>query len=183
MKDLTIVNAYENNLKNISASIKENSITVINGINGSGKSTLVKSVVYGAYLRQERLQNKSTDYDLLVRPKFDSIVNPYKTIYIGQKSPKQTEKSNVSTISGVNNILKTQLVNKGEIWCSKCSIKVSNFVSEEVIKALLKKHPNAELRYNLITHEYPNEVHLREQLQKLKSNSILKSGSIFDLYS
>lgn len=176
MKDLTIVNAYENNLKNISASIKENSITVINGINGSGKSTLVKSVVYGAYLRQERLQNKSTDYDLLVRPKFDSIVNPYKTIYIGQKSPKQTEKSNVSTISGVNNILKTQLVNKGEIWCSKCSIKVSNFVSEEVIKALLKKHPNGELRYNLITHEYPNEVHLREQLQKLKSNSILVAG-------
>ncbi|WP_350551433.1 ATP-binding cassette domain-containing protein [Pseudoalteromonas sp. 120-MNA-CIBAN-0494] len=176
MKDLTIVNAYENNLKNISVSIKNNSITVINGINGSGKSTLVKSVIFGEYLRQERLQNKNTDYDLLVRPKFDSIVNPYKTIYISQKSPKQTEKSNVSTVSGVNKLLKKQLVSNGEIWCNKCSAKVNEVASEEIIKALLRKHPDAELRYNLITHEYPNEVHLREKLKTLKSNSILIAG-------
>tara|TARA_R110000764_G_scaffold240095_1_gene342408 strand:- start:649 stop:4146 length:3498 start_codon:yes stop_codon:yes gene_type:complete len=176
LRELTIVNAYENNLKNISLTIEENSITVINGVNGSGKSTLVKSVIYGAYKRQERLQNKSTEYDLLIRPKFDSIFNPYKTIYISQKSPKQTENSNVATISGVSNLLKKQLINKGYIWCSDCSVKVVEVASADIIQTLSRQLDDAELRYNLITHEYPNEATLRDKLQKLNSKSIRISG-------
>lgn len=172
MKELAIVNAYENNLKNISVVINPNCITVINGVNGSGKSTLAKSVVFGEYSRQERLKNKITEYDLFVRPKFDSILNPYKSIYIGQKSPKQTENSSVATISGISNLLKKELINYGDIWCSDCSLKVSEVASIDIVKVLSEQLEEVELRYNLIRNEYPNAVYLRDKLKKLNSNRI-----------
>ncbi len=45
---VTIMGAYENNLKGIDVKIPLNVITVITGVSGSGKSTLVKSILFPA---------------------------------------------------------------------------------------------------------------------------------------
>ncbi|MGY5351298.1 excinuclease ABC subunit UvrA [Wenyingzhuangia sp. IMCC45533] len=45
-KQIEIVGARENNLKNIDVTIPLNSLSVITGVSGSGKSTLVKEIVY-----------------------------------------------------------------------------------------------------------------------------------------
>lgn len=45
---VTIMGAYENNLKGIDVKIPLNVITVITGVSGSGKSTLIKSILFPA---------------------------------------------------------------------------------------------------------------------------------------
>ncbi len=43
---LSIINATENNLKNVSVKIPLNTVTVVTGVSGSGKSSLVNEVLY-----------------------------------------------------------------------------------------------------------------------------------------
>ncbi|NWF87869.1 MAG: excinuclease ABC subunit UvrA [Ignavibacteriaceae bacterium] len=46
-KEITIIDASENNLKNITVKIPLNKFVVITGVSGSGKSTLVHDILYG----------------------------------------------------------------------------------------------------------------------------------------
>ncbi|MBN2571362.1 MAG: excinuclease ABC subunit UvrA [Ignavibacteriales bacterium] len=48
---IKIINASENNLKNISLEIPTNKFVVITGVSGSGKSTLLYDVIYGNILK------------------------------------------------------------------------------------------------------------------------------------
>ena len=45
-KHISIVNASEHNLKNITLNIPRNAISVITGISGSGKSSLAFDTIY-----------------------------------------------------------------------------------------------------------------------------------------
>jgi len=45
---ITILNAKENNLKNVTVSIPLNRIVAVTGVSGSGKSTLIKDILYPA---------------------------------------------------------------------------------------------------------------------------------------
>ena len=55
---ISVVGAYEHNLKDINIKIPVNKITTISGVSGSGKSSLIQSVIYSEYCRQERLKKK-----------------------------------------------------------------------------------------------------------------------------
>ncbi|GAB4288541.1 MAG: excinuclease ABC subunit UvrA [Ignavibacteriaceae bacterium] len=46
-KELKIINASENNLKNLNITIPLNKFVVVTGVSGSGKSTLIHDVLYG----------------------------------------------------------------------------------------------------------------------------------------
>ena len=46
IKEIEVINANENNLKDISVNIPWNNITVVTGLSGSGKSSLVFDTVY-----------------------------------------------------------------------------------------------------------------------------------------
>jgi excinuclease ABC subunit A len=72
-KSLKIINAHENNLKNLNVEIPLECLVVITGVSGSGKSTLIKTILYPAlakrleinYLKEGKYDNIEGDIDIL----------------------------------------------------------------------------------------------------------------------
>ncbi len=75
---LEIIEAQQNNLKNISTKIPLGVITAVTGVSGSGKSSLIKEVLYPSVLRRfdvfthslGRVKNVKGDFDKLSSVKF-----------------------------------------------------------------------------------------------------------------
>ena len=73
IKSLKIINAYENNLKNLNVEIPLECLVVITGVSGSGKSTLIKTILYPAiakrlevnYLKEGKYDKIEGDIDIL----------------------------------------------------------------------------------------------------------------------
>ncbi|NLR62594.1 excinuclease ABC subunit UvrA [Chitinophaga polysaccharea] len=104
MKQITISNARQNNLKNISVAIPKNKIVVFTGVSGSGKSSLVFETVgaeaqrqfnetQGSFLRN-RLQHIGV-------PDVDKIENLNVPIIINQKRLGGSARSTVGTATDV----------------------------------------------------------------------------------
>ena len=72
-KSLKIINAHENNLKNLNVEIPLECLVVITGVSGSGKSTLIKTILYPAiakqlevnYLKEGKYDKIEGDIDIL----------------------------------------------------------------------------------------------------------------------
>ena len=72
-KSLKIINAHENNLKNLNVQIPLECLVVITGVSGSGKSTLIKTILYPAiakrleinYLKEGKFDKIEGDIDVL----------------------------------------------------------------------------------------------------------------------
>lgn len=104
MKKITISNARQNNLKNISVAIPKNKIVVFTGVSGSGKSSLVFETIgaeaqrqfnetQGSFLRN-RLQHIGV-------PDVDKIENLNVPIIINQKRLGGNARSTVGTATDV----------------------------------------------------------------------------------
>lgn len=106
---INVVNATENNLKNISVKIPKNAITVITGVSGSGKSSLVFDTI-GAESRRELnetfpsfVQRYLPRYD---RPHVDVIENLPVTIIIDQKKLGDNARSTLGTYTDIYTFLR-----------------------------------------------------------------------------
>jgi len=96
-KFITIQNASEHNLKNLTVSLPIGVLTCITGVSGSGKSTLINDVLY---------KNLSLHFNQsLVRPgkckNIAGIENIKKAIEISQSPIGRTPRSNPATYTGV----------------------------------------------------------------------------------
>ncbi len=98
-KELVVVGARENNLKNINVHFPLGVMTVVSGVSGSGKSTLVNTIL--ANELQARLHRASTVAGLHER--IDGVENLDKVIVIDQSPIGRTPRSNPATYTGVFN--------------------------------------------------------------------------------
>ncbi|WHT39233.1 hypothetical protein QNH98_00480 [Myroides sp. mNGS23_01] len=88
MKDIRVINARQNNLKNLSLTLPKNKITVFTGVSGSGKSSLVFKTIGAEAQRQfNETQDSFTRNRLqhLGIPDVDKIENLNVPILINQK--------------------------------------------------------------------------------------------------
>ncbi|MBQ9533582.1 MAG: excinuclease ABC subunit UvrA, partial [Prevotella sp.] len=116
-KNLEILGARENNLKNIDLSIPRNALVVVTGISGSGKSSLAFDTIYAE--GQRRYMESFSAYARqfignMERPDVDKITGLSPVISIEQKSVNKNPRSTVGTITEIYDFLRLLYARIGE---------------------------------------------------------------------
>ena len=168
---IKIVNAYENNLKNISLEIPKYKITSIIGVSGSGKSTLIYKVIANESNRREKIDSgKINCLDYSVRAKFDKIENLPYSITLKQRGIGQAISSTIATVTNLHENLRSEFVKHGEIIGDNGnSIKMPDDIS---IQDFIKKYHHAdELKFFAVVSD-DKHTDGKKELQVLKLNNI-----------
>lgn len=108
-REIVILGARANNLKNISLSIPHNKFIVVTGISGSGKSSLVFDVIAKEGQRRyfETLPSFARQFmGKLSRPGVDEIEGLSPVIAIGQHATGMHARSTVGTMSDIYDLLR-----------------------------------------------------------------------------
>ena len=96
-KQITIVGARANNLKNLTVNIPLGKFVCITGVSGSGKSTLLSDVLYNTLARQlHRAHTQPGEHD-----RIEGTENLDKIVNIDQSPIGRTPRSNPSTYTGI----------------------------------------------------------------------------------
>jgi len=106
---INIVNATENNLKNVSLQIPKKKITVFTGVSGSGKSSLCLDTVAAESRRELNATFPSFIQQFLPkygRPHVERVENLPVTIVIDQKKPSGNTRSTVGTYTDIYALLR-----------------------------------------------------------------------------
>lgn len=114
---INIINARENNLKNVSVNIPKKKITVFTGISGSGKSSLCIDTIAAESRRELNETFPSFIQQYLPkygRPDVEKIENLPVTIVIDQKKPTANSRSTVGTYTDINSLLRLLFSRVGE---------------------------------------------------------------------
>jgi excinuclease ABC subunit A len=102
-KNLRIVGARENNLKNIDVSIPLGRLVCITGVSGSGKSTLMVEILYKTLARElNGARTQPGDHD-----RIDGLQHLDKVINIDQSPIGRTPRSNPGTYTGLFDYIRT----------------------------------------------------------------------------
>ena len=97
---MEIINAYENNLKNINLLLPLNKIITVIGISGSGKTSLIYNVLSNEAERREKIDSgKATCYEYAIRPKFDEIKNLPYSVTLKQRGLHKMISSTIARLS------------------------------------------------------------------------------------
>ena len=108
-RELRVVGARENNLKNINVSIPHGELTVVTGVSGSGKSTLAFDIIFAE--GQRRFMEAMSPYarqfvEQMPRPDIDLLTGIPPTVAIEQRITRGSRKSTVATITEVAQYLR-----------------------------------------------------------------------------
>ncbi|MBU3189380.1 excinuclease ABC subunit UvrA [Clostridium bowmanii] len=99
---IKIINARQNNLKNVSVDFPLGVFTCVTGVSGSGKSTLVNDILYKGLNKKvnNSRKNPGLHKDILGAENIDKIIN------IDQGPIGRTPRSNPATYTGVFDIIR-----------------------------------------------------------------------------
>lgn len=114
---INVVNANENNLKNVSVKIPKKQITVFTGVSGSGKSSLCLDTIAAESRRELNETFPSFVQQYLPkygRPDVEKIENLPVTIVLDQKKPTANSRSTVGTYTDIYSLLRLLFSRVGE---------------------------------------------------------------------
>ncbi|MFG3496486.1 ATP-binding cassette domain-containing protein [Streptomyces sp. NPDC047928] len=118
-KNIQIIGARENNLKDVSVEIPKHQVTVFTGVSGSGKSSLVFDTVAAESQRQLNetftafVRNRLPKYG---QPDADVIANLSTAVIIDQKRIGGNSRSTVGTITDIYALLRLLYSRVGDPW-------------------------------------------------------------------
>ena len=138
-KNIKIVGARQNNLKNIDVEFETGKISVVTGVSGSGKSSLVFDTLYAE--GQRRYVETFSPYarqflDRMDRPQVDRIEGVPPAIAIDQTNPVRTSRSTVGTMTEINDHLKLLFAREAHFYCQRCGQLVKADTPESVYSDL-----------------------------------------------
>src|SRR5262249_3648148 len=117
---LDIHGARQHNLKNVSASLPRDKMSVFCGPSGSGKSSLALDTIYAE--RQRRYVESLSSYarqflGQVQKPKVEQITGLSPAISIEQKTTSKSPRSTVGTVTEIYDYLRILYARLGKRYC------------------------------------------------------------------
>ena len=138
---ITVVQAREHNLKDVSCKIPRGQLSVVTGPSGSGKSSLAFDVIFAE--GQRRFMETLTPYarqflPMLPRPDVANVSGVPPSIALEQRTARGGANSTVATVTEAAHYLRLLYAKVGEAHCSSCGAAV-RATSADALYALLQR--------------------------------------------
>ncbi|OGU59156.1 MAG: excinuclease ABC subunit A [Ignavibacteria bacterium GWF2_33_9] len=168
-KSIQVINAKQNNLKNISVEIPRNKITVITGLSGSGKSSLAFDTIYAEGQRRfvESLSAYTRQFlERMDKPDVEYISGLPPAVAIQQKSPTRNPRSTVGTTTEIYDYLRILYARIGETICYNCGKKVDKNSPQDIVNKLISLGDGTKVY--ILFPVSPQTKSLKNELQRLR---------------
>jgi excinuclease ABC subunit A len=139
-ESIVVRGARVHNLKNVTAEIPHNAITVVTGVSGSGKSSFAFDTIYAEGQRRyvESLSAYARQFlERMERPDVDEISGIAPAVAIRQKNSTRNPRSTVATATEIYDYLRLLFARCGETHCLKCGAVVRREAPEDVADRVL----------------------------------------------
>lgn len=137
---ITIVNAREHNLKNVSLELPREELIVVTGVSGSGKSSLAFDTIYAEGQRRyvESLSAYARQFlEQMDKPDVDSIEGLSPAISIEQKTTSRNPRSTVGTVTEIYDYLRLLFARVGVPYCYQCGREIKAQSVQEIVDQVL----------------------------------------------
>ena len=141
---LRVRGARVHNLRNVTAEIPHNAITVVTGVSGSGKSSLAFDTVYAEGQRRyvESLSAYARQFlERMEKPDVDEISGIAPAVAIRQKNATRNPRSTVATSTEIYDYLRLLFARCGQTLCMKCGAEVRRDSPDEIATRVLAMEP------------------------------------------
>jgi excinuclease ABC subunit A len=137
---LEVEGAAQHNLKNVSARLPREQMTVFCGPSGSGKSSLALDTIYAEGQRRyvESLSSYARQFlGQVQKPKVEHVTGLSPAISIEQKTTSKSPRSTVGTITEVYDYLRILYARLGQRHCPSCGQPVGTQTADEIVDKVL----------------------------------------------
>ncbi|HVL13480.1 MAG TPA: excinuclease ABC subunit UvrA, partial [Gemmata sp.] len=137
---LCVEGASQHNLKNVSAKLPRDQMSVFCGPSGSGKSSLALDTIYAEGQRRyvESLSSYARQFlGQVQKPKVEHITGLSPAISIEQKTTSRSPRSTVGTITEIYDYLRILYARLGERHCPSCGRAVGTQTADEIVDKVL----------------------------------------------
>ncbi len=178
---IRVVNARQNNLKNISVTVPVGAVTVVTGVAGAGKSSLAFDVLYAEGYRRyvETFSPYARQFlERLDRPEADRIDGVLPAVSIARTAPVKTSRSTAGTMTSVDDYLRSCFARAANLYCRDCGRPFYRDIPERIFASLLDKARGAGA---LICFSRPvgdvSAENVRETLEQAGFSRVLEHGA------
>ena len=168
-KQIEIIGARVNNLKNIDVTIPRNSFIVITGLSGSGKSSLAFDTIYAEGQRRyvESLSAYARQFlGRMNKPECDQIRGIPPAIAIEQKTTTRNPRSTVGTSTEIYEYLRLLYARIGRTLSPVSGEEVKRHYVQDVVEKMKEYRPGTRMAV-LSSIQLRNGRNLQEQLDIL----------------
>lgn len=141
LKDIKIIGAKENNLKNVNLTIPKEKLVVFTGVSGSGKSTLAFDTIFAEGQRRymESLSSYARQFlGQMSKPNVDSIDGLSPSISIDQKTTSHNPRSTVGTVTEIYDYLRLFFAHVGTPHCPHCHKPIKTQTIDNIVDKIME---------------------------------------------
>ncbi|MDE6048744.1 MAG: excinuclease ABC subunit UvrA [Paramuribaculum sp.] len=187
-RNLTVLGARVNNLKNIDVTIPHNSLTVITGLSGSGKSSLAFDTIYAEGQRRYIETFSAYARNMLgnmQRPDVDKIEGLSPVIAIEQKTVNRNPRSTIGTTTEIYDFLRLLFARAAEARSYISGEAMVKYTEEKIVDLILNRFEDKKI-YVLAPLVKNRKGHYKELFEALGKKGYLNvrvDGELMEITS
>ncbi len=185
-KQIEVIGARVNNLKNVDVTIPRDKLTVITGLSGSGKSSLAFDTIFAEGQRRyiDTFSSYARGYiGTMERPDVDKITGLSPVISIDQKTTQKNPRSTVGTITEIYDYLRLLFARAGEAYSYLSGEKMVHYTDQQIVEMIAKEYAGKKI-YLLAPLVNNRKGHYKELFDTVRKKGFLQvrvDGAIKDL--